>query len=671
MSCAKLPGHKIKTFMRPTLRNSLLLLILSGTAPAFAQEVGDWAHYGGDEFGQRYSPLSEIDRNNVKRLEEVWVHHTGELGEGFARADKLAFEATPILIDATLYLTTPTNIVIALDAATGVESWRYDAKIDRGKHYSESTSRGVSAWREPYPKAAGVCTLRLFFGTLDARLIAIDGRTGRPCVDFGVRGEVDLKAGIRIRDPEDYLVTSPPAVFRDLVIVGSAIGDNRAVDIERGVVRAFNARTGELRWSWDPIPMQSSDPVSREWNAMAAASTGGANAWGVMSVDPARGMVFVPTGSASPDFYGGERLGPNRYANSLVALDAATGKIAWHQQLVHHDLWDYDIAAQPVLVDLVRDGRNVAAVVQATKMGLLFVFDRESGASVFDIRERPVPRSSIPGEHTWPAQPFPVLPPPLVSQGRVKPEDAWGLTFWDRGKCRELIGKLKSEGIYTPPSVEGTILYPSYVGGTNWGSIAFDSERQWAIVPVSQLPMVVTLIKSDDVRPMARSGDYPESEFALQTGTPFGMRREALLSPFGLPCTPPPWGSLSAVDLRSGEIKWQVPLGSTRDLAPFFVPPRTLGTPNLGGPIVTAGGLIFIGAAMDNYLRAFDIETGKELWKGRLPSGGQATPMTYRAGAGNRQFVVIAAGGHGGLGTDRGDAVVAYALPRDEDERAP
>jgi len=657
--------------MRRSLRISLSLLAMAASVVAFAQEVGDWAHYGGDEFGQRYSPLSEIDRNNVKRLEEVWVHHTGELGEGFARADRLAFEATPILIDATLYFTTPTNIVIALDAATGVESWRYDARIDRGKRYSESTSRGVSAWREPYPKAAGVCTLRLFFGTLDARLIAIDGRTGKPCRDFGVRGEVDLKAGIRIRDPDDYLVTSPPAVFRDLVIVGSAIGDNRAVDIERGVVRAFNARTGELRWSWDPIPMQSSDPVSREWNATAAARTGGANAWGVMSVDPARGMVFVPTGSASPDFYGGERLGPNRYANSLVALDAATGKIAWHQQLVHHDLWDYDIAAQPVLVDLVRDGRNVAAVVQATKMGLLFVLDRESGASVFDIRERPVPRSSIPGEHTWPTQPFPVLPPPLVSHGRVKPEDAWGLTFWDRGKCRALIGKLKSEGIYTPPSVEGTILYPSYVGGTNWGSIAFDSERQWAVVPVSQLPMVVTLIKTDDVRPMARSGDYPESEFALQTGTPYGMRREALLSPFGLPCTPPPWGSLSTVDLRSGEIKWQVPLGSTRDLAPFFVPSRTLGTPNLGGPIVTAGGLIFIGAAMDNYLRAFDIETGKELWKGRLPSGGQATPMTYRAGARNRQFVVIAAGGHGGLRTDRGDAVVAYALPRDENERAP
>jgi quinoprotein glucose dehydrogenase len=653
--------------MRQTLWNSLSLLAIGASVAALAQDAGDWTHYGGDEFGQRYSPLDEIDRNNVARLEEAWVHHTGELGEGFARADKMAFEATPILIDATLYLSTPTNIVIALDAATGMERWRFDPGIGRDKRYSEATSRGVSAWREPYPKAAGVCTLRLFHGTLDARLIAIDGRTGKRCADFGVRGEIDLKAGVRIRDPDDYLVTSPPTVFRDLVIVGSAIGDNRAVDSERGVVRAFNARTGELRWSWDPIPVQSSDPASREWDTTAAARTGGANAWGVMSVDPARGLLFVPTGSASPDFYGGERLGPNRHANSLVALDATTGKIVWHQQLVHHDLWDYDVAAQPVLVDLVREGRSVAAVVQATKMGLLFVFDRENGAPVFDVRERPVPRSTIPGEQSSPTQPFPVLPPPLVSHARVTPEDAWGVTFWDRGRCRDLISRLRSEGIYTPPTLEGTVLYPSYVGGTNWGGIAFDSQRQWAIVPVTQLPMVVTLLKTDDVRPMARSGDYPESEFALQTGTPYGMRREALLSPLGLPCTPPPWGTLSAVDLRRGEIKWQVPLGSTRDLAPFFVPSRTLGTPNLGGPIVTAGGLIFIGAAMDNYLRAFDVETGKELWKQRLPAGGQATPMTYRAGPGNRQFVVIAAGGHGGLGTDQGDAVVAYALPRDEE----
>jgi quinoprotein glucose dehydrogenase len=656
--------------MRRTLPAFLSALVIA-PATVSAQEASDWAHYGGDEFGQRYSTLSEIDRGNVTELEEAWIQRTGELGEGFASAHKMAFEATPILIDATLYLTTPTNILIALDGASGEERWRFDPKIDRTKRYAEATSRGVSAWREPYPKAAGVCGLRLFIGTLDARLIAIDGRSGKACMDFGVRGEVDLKRGLRIRDPDDYLVTSPPAVYRDLVIVGTAIGDNRAVDLERGVVRAFDARTGAQRWSWDPIPTQPTDPASAEWNARAAARTGAANAWGVMSVDPALGLLFVPTGSASPDFYGGERLGTNRYANSLVALNAATGKVVWHQQLVHHDLWDYDVAAQPVLADLVREGRNVAAVVQATKMGLLFVFDRETGAPLFDVVERPVPRGDTAGEQAWPTQPFPVLPQPLVGHAPVRPEDAWGLTFWDRGKCRDLIARHRSEGIYTPPSLQGTILYPGYGGGTNWGSFAFDSERQWAIVPSTQLPMVVTLLPTESVRPMARSGDYPDAEFALQTGTPYGMRREALLSPLGLPCTAPPWGTLSAVDLRNGDLKWQVPLGSTRDLAPFFVPSRTLGTPNLGGPIATAGGLVFIAAAMDNYLRAFDIETGKELWKGRLPAGGQATPMTYRAGAGNRQYVVIAAGGHGSLGTEQGDYVVAFALPRTAEEESP
>lgn len=619
------------------LRALAVAILVAGTA--HGQETADWPAYGGDEFGQRYSAVAQIARDNVARLEIAWTFRTGELGEGFARADKLAFEATPILVDGILYLSTPTDIVIALDAVTGKQRWRFNPRIDRTHRYSEATSRGVSTWRDSAPRASGSCSRRIFIGTLDARLIALDARTGEPCTDFGVLGEVNLSAGLRIRDPDDYLVTSPPAIFRNLVIVGSAIGDNRAVDVERGIVRAFDARTGKLAWSWDPIPSSASDPVYEQWPAEAARRTGAANAWSIISVDPARGLAFVPTGSASPDFFGGTRPGPNRYANSLVALDATTGKVVWHQQLVHHDLWDYDVASQPGLVDVERDGKTVAAVVQATKMGLLFVFDRETGAPLFEVRERPVPHSDVPGEQAWPTQPFPVAPPALVSHAPVKPEDAWGLTFWDRGRCRDRIAGLRSEGIYTPPSQRGTILYPSYVGGTNWSSLAFDIERQWAIVPLNHLPMVVTLVPTADVRPMARSGNYPDSEFALQAGTPFGMHREALLSPWGLPCTPPPWGSLAAVDLRDGTIKWQVPLGTTENLAPFFVPTRTLGTPSLGGPIVTAGGLVFIAAAMDDYLRAFDIETGKELWKGRLPAGGQATPMTYRAGQIGRAHV--------------------------------
>ena len=638
-------------------------LVLMTAALRAAEEPGDWPYYGGDEFGQRFSPLDEITRENVGELEVAWTYRSGELGAGFAKRNAMAFEATPIHIKGTLYLSTPTNIVIALDAATGRERWRYDPGIDRTVRYGEATSRGVSYWSTGDAERTRLCSERIFEGTLDARLIALDAHTGRPCSDFGHGGTVDLRAGQRIRDTADYLVTSPPAIYHEFVIVGLAIGDNRAVDVERGVVRAFDARTGAVRWSWDPIPTTSSDPEFIEWNASAAARTGGANAWSIMSIDPARGLVFVPTGSASPDFYGGERLGSNRHADSLVALNATTGAQVWQQQLVHHDLWDYDVAAQPVLIELERSSGVVSAVLQATKTGLLFVFDRESGAPVLGLRERSVPRGGVPGEQPWPTQPFPIAPAPLVSHEAITPNDAWGLTFYDRGKCRDLIARLDSQGIYTPPSTRGTIVSPGYAGGINWGGVAFDADRQVAVAAVNHLPMVVTLMTQDQLRAQAASKEYAESSFGLQSGTPYGMRREALLSPWGLPCTKPPWGTLAAVDLRTARTLWEVPLGSTEDLAPFFVPTRTLGTPTMGGPIMTAGGLIFVGAAMDDYLRAFNVETGRELWKGRLPAGGQATPMTYRAGADGRQFVVIAAGGHGNLGTRQGDYVVAFALP--------
>ena len=640
----------------------LAILVVTASTAGAAEEPGDWPYYGGDEFGQRFSPLDEITRDNVAGLEVAWTYRTGELGAGLAKRDAMAFEATPIHIEDTLYFSTPTNIVIALDASTGRERWRYDPRIDRAVRYAEATSRGVSYWADAEAPATAPCAERIFEGTLDARLIAIDARSGQPCAGFGAGGAVDLRAGQRIRDAADYLVTSPPAIYRDFVIVGLALGENRAVDVERGVVRAYDARTGALRWTWDPIPTSSVDPAYVEWNAAAAQRNGAANAWSIMSVDPARGLVFVPTGSASPDFYGGERLGSNRHADSLVALNAATGALVWQQQLVHHDLWDYDVAAQPVLIELERSSGVVSAVLQATKTGLLFVFDRESGAPVLGMRERPVPRGGVPGEQPWPTQPFPVAPPPLVSHSPVTPNDAWGLTFYDRGRCRKLIASLDSQGIYTPPSTRGAIISPGAAGGIDWGGVAFDADRQVAVAAVNHLPMVVTLVSRERIRAMAESGDYPHSTFGYQHGTPYAVRREALVSPWGLPCTAPPWGTLTAVDLKSGQILWEVPLGSTEDMTPFFVPTRTLGTPGMGGPIMTAGGLIFVGAAMDDYLRAFNVETGKELWKGRLPAGGQATPMTFRAGG--RQLVVIAAGGHGRLGTRQGDSLVAFALPK-------
>ena len=631
-------------------------------APAQSPAASDWGYYGGDAFGQRFSSLDQINRSNVAHLQVAWSYRTGELGAGFARANRLTFEATPVLAFGLLYLETATNIVIALDPQSGQLRWRFDPRIDRTRHYSEVAARGVSVWESSDARRGGACRRRLFTGTLDARLLALDADTGRPCADFGAGGQLDLTRGIRIRDADAYLVTSPPAVSGNVVIVGSAIGDNRATDVERGVIRGFDAESGAQLWSFDPLPDSASHPAAAEWDLVQAGGTGAGNAWGVMSVDEEHSLVLIPTGSASPDFYGGLRSGSNRLADSLLALDTKTGRLVWQQQLVHHDLWDYDLAAQPVLGDVEVQGVPVPAVIQATKTGMLYAFERTRGQALFPITERRVPASLVPGEHAWPTQPFSSLPA-LVSQAAVKPDDAWGITFWDRGKCRDLIASLRSDGPFTPPDTRGTLLSPGYIGGVNWGGIVFDEQRERVIAAVNHLAMVVTLIPPQSLERDAHSGRFPHSEFAPQAGTPYAMRREPLLSPWGLPCTAPPWGTLVSVDLRRNRIAWQVPLGSTEGLTPWFVPTRDFGMPNMGGPIATAGDLVFIGAAIDSYLRAFDIETGRELWKYKLPAGGQATPMTYRAGAEQRQYLVISAGGHGALGTPRGDYVIAFALP--------
>lgn len=632
-------------------------------AGAQSPTASDWGYYGGDMFGQRFSSLDQINRDNVGQLALAWTYRTGERGAHFARADRLTFEATPVLAYGRLYLETATNIVIALDPASGAERWRFDPHVDRTRRYSDVAARGVSLWQSGDGRAAGPCTRRVFTGTLDARLLALDADTGRPCEDFGARGAVDLTQGVRIRDRDAYLVTSPPAIYGNVVIVGSSIGDNRAADLERGIIRGFDARSGVLLWSFDPIPDSAAHPAAGEWNLAQAAATGAANAWGVMSVDREHGLVFVPTGSASPDFYGGTRLGGNRFADSLLALDATSGRLVWAQQLVHHDLWDFDLSAEPVLGDIEVQGVPVPAVIEATKTGMLYVFERTRGEPLFPIVERAVPGSRVPGEQAAPTQPFSTLPA-LVAQRPIEARDAWGVTFWDRGKCRALIASLRNQGIFTPPDTGGTLLSPGYIGGVDWGGMAFDEPRQRVIAAVNHLPMVVTLIPRSELDAERHSGQHPRAEFAAQAGTPYGVRREALLSPWGLPCTAPPWGTLVSVDLRHSRIVWQVPLGSTEGFTPWFLPVRDFGMPNMGGPIATAGNLVFVGAAMDSYLRAFDLETGRELWKYKLPAGGQATPMTYRAGPDQRQYLVIGAGGHGPLGTPRGDYLMAFALPR-------
>jgi len=479
--------------------------------------------------------------------------------------------------------------------------------------------------------------------------VAIDAATGNACTDFGNRGEVSLRDVQRFRAGW-YHMTSPPAVVDDVVVVGSAIDDNTRNDMPSGVVRGFDVRTGKLRWSWDPVPPNTS--VDAKWKS------GAANAWSIMTVDLERHLVFVPTGSASPDFFGGQRPGDNKWANSVVALRASTGELVWGFQLVHHDLWDYDVASPPLLTTVEHDGKKVPVVIIGNKSGFLFVLERDTGKPVFPVEERPVPRSDIPEEATSATQPFPVAPPPLVKQ-RYSADDAWGINAEERAACRKQLEGLRLDGIFTPPSVNGTLSVPGNIGGLNWSGYAFDPNAGVLFANVNNLPFEVRLIPRadfDDRGKRTNERIQEDGEYGPQLGAPYAMFRRPLFSPKFIPCIAPPWGTLTAVDIVHGAIKWQVPLGLWHE----GLPPGNI---SLGGPIVTGGGLVFVaGTALDPYIRAFDAETGKELWKAQLPAPGHATPMTYQIGG--KQYVVIAAGGHAKIEQESlSDALIAFALP--------
>ena len=605
------------------------------------QPDGDWIAYGRDAGGERYSPLTTINRSNVATLRVAWTYRTGDAYTP-PRGRPTAFEATPLHVDGTLYLSTPLGRVHALDPVTGAVKWVYDARPPRDAGYGDFVSRGVSTWQ-------GRGGRRIFVATVDARLIALDAATGVPVSTFGEKGVVDLRKGLRIppTDFSDYQVTSPPAVIGNTVVVGSAIADGTAARHPSGEVRGFDASTGRQKWSWDPRP--------------GAPGEGGANAWSVITSDPSRNLVFVPTSSPSDDYYGGERPGTNDYSDSVVALRGDTGERVWHFQAVHHDLWDYDIAAPPILFDWRRDGRTRAAAAVATKSGQLYVLDRATGKPLIAVEERAVPRSDVAGEIASPTQPFPTAPATLARTA-LTADDAWGLTDEDREWCRRTIGALRADGIFTPPSVKGTLVIPGNVGGVAWGGIAHDRVTGVLIMAVNNLAAEVRLVERQGEAAERKAGRLSgEFEYHPQRGTPYGVVRRFLLGPkTRLPCTPPPWGTLTAVRAATGEIAWQVPLGQFpgTDNIPGA---EKWGSIALGGPIVTAGGLVFTAGTLDPAIYAFDAKSGARLWKGTLPTSARATPMTYQARNG-RQYVVIAAGGHGiPGGPPLGDYLVAFA----------
>jgi len=676
------------------LKLSLLGLVSLGTVWLHGQTTlpkGEgWPAYGGDAGGQRYSAAAQVTPENVSSLKVAWVYHTGALRTQRPSRTEAAFEATPVLDGRTLYLTTPFDEVLAVDATSGTERWRFDPHVPENFLAGVYTSRGVALWQDSHDGAAS--GRRVFVATLDGRLIALETGTGRLCADFGEGGSVDLKKNLPTQTSEpyqEYGVTSPPTVIGDVVVVGSAVADGQEVDVEPGVVRGFDARSGRLLWNWDPMP----------WATHQKVRTGGGNTWSIISADPEHHLVFLPTGSPSPDFYGGLRPGDDRDADSVVALDANTGKKVWSFQVVHHNLWDYDVAAQPLLFDYQK---RVPAIAIGTKMGMIFVLNRLTGQPIFPVEERPVPQSDVPGEVTSPTQPFSSLPP--LSPLSFTKDDLPGHTVADTATCMARLSALRNEGIYTPPSLKGSLLYPGSLGGVNWGSLAFDPEtgilyvnsnhhafrtrlvprwrfqtdqvlrswENWIYASASLLVLLlvvrrswkpgwlggvfVVLLAGYGAFVAIRPGEVQHfgTETAPQRKAPFAVERAPLTDEHGLPCTPMPWGKVAALDLNTGREAWERPLGT-------MVNGAETGSLNLGGPMVTRGGLVFAAAVREPVLRAFNKRTGAIVWTGQLPVPAQSTPMSYEVGG--RQYVVVAAGGHGGFGTKQGDSLVAFALP--------
>lgn len=626
-----------------------------------------WAYYGGDEGGSRYSPLQQINRENVGKLELAWQYRTGAVAANPSLKSMIDFQATPTLLPAAagahLVICDPFGKVIALDPASGKERWIMDPQIDKTPYAGRFKCKGVAYWADTAAPAGAACAHRLFLATADKRLIAMDARDGKLCGGFGVQGQVDIDVLLRSLVPADGTqltqLVSPPTVVRDVVAVSSFSNKFKSASSVNGAIRGFDARSGELRWTFDPLVRDAATGLTP-----TPQNVGGANTWVPMSADSPRDLLFVPTAGPAPNYWGVHRPGNNNHANSIIALRGSTGEVVWHFQTLHHDVWDRDVGSTPILTDIDRDGRKVPSVIQLVKTGMVFAFNRETGEPLFPIEERPVPTDTdIPGEQLSPTQPFPVKPPVLV-RNTISPDDAWGFTIFDKMACRKKIESMRHGGHYEPIMSTGTILYPQPGGGSNWGGGAYDPQRNLLITPVSQIPYYVKLLPRAEVDP--EFAKRPEAGAPMQApgylgDTPYGVKQGPLMSPSFTPCTAPPWNMLVAVDMVSGDIRWKIPFGRLDKLMPFPIP-LDLGGPSAGGPIVTASGLIFIGATPDNRVHAYDIETGKELWEMQAPTSAMATPMTYEVDG--RQYVVFAAGGHSwydAKGVD--DYVLAYALP--------
>lgn len=677
---------------------------------------GEWQAYGRTAAGRRYSPLDQITPDNVGDLKVAWTYHTGDI-RGPNDPVEATYEVTPLMIDDTVYICTPHNLVIALDAVTGKEKWRFDPRLKqspkqttqhltcRGVSYFDGTSvatlpggraqgaamteeqRLAASVAEVTTQAAGVpqnvvtgqakagdanpvvnrkapaaavaadpsCVKRLFVPTSDGRLISISASTGDICPGFGGDdGTVNLWANMPNITPGSIYTTSPPVVTDHLVIVGGAVNDNVATTSPSGVIRAYDVNTGALVWNFDSKNPSATDPIPDGQTY----SENAPNSWSVSSYDPKLGLIYLPMGNQSPDQYGANRSDAvEKFSSSILALRADTGKVAWVFQTVHHDLWDMDVPAQPSLIDLTIGGKDVPALVAPTKQGEVYVLNRQTGEPVLPVKEEPAPSGAVSGDFTAPTQPVSTIsfkPPPLREQ------DMWGATLLDELACRIAFRKLAYEGRYTPPTEQGSIVYPGNFGTFNWGAVAVDPNRQVMFGMPVYLAFTSKMVPRPNelARVVSKEGD---AVFNENFGAPYAAKMGPFVSPIGLPCQSPPWGYIAGVDLTTGKVVYQHVNGTVRDLSPIPLPFK-MGVPGIGGPIITKGGLAFLSGALDYYVRGYDLRNGREIWRARLPAGGQATPSTYQ-GADGRQYLVVVAGGHGSTGTKAGDSIIAYALP--------